>query len=205
MNVLASGAAGAGAIALLELDAASVGPFLLSRPVVIGPIIGWLAGSTSTGAVLGVVFEALSLADLPLGGGIDFSAPVAAGAAAFLAAGPLALSWEAAFLTGLLAGWAHARVERSLRRGRCAQARREETELALGRPSRLGAEIAAALAVQAAGTFAVSFAAFAVVGPAAARLWPALPRVLQGGARAAFLAAPWLGAGGLAASLWRRA
>lgn len=205
MNALASGAAGAGLIALLELDAASVGPFLLSRPVFIGPLVGALVGSAWTGAGLGVVLEALSLEDLPLGGGLDFSAPVAAGVAAFLAGGRAALPWEAAFVAGVAAGWAHARVERFLRRGRCAQARREEAELAQGRPSRVGAELASSLAAQAAGTFAVAFAVFAAVGPAAARVWTALPAALQAGARAALLTAPWLGAGSLAASLWRRA
>ena len=205
MNALASAAAGAGVIAVLELDAASVGPFALSRPVFIGPIVGALVGSPWIGAGLGVAFEALSLEDLPLGGGFDFSAPVAAGVAAYLAAGRAALPLEAAFLAGLAAGWAHARVERSLRRGRCALARREEAELAAGRPSRLGLELSSALAVQAAGTFAVAFAVFAAALPAAARVWPALPLSLRGGARAAFLAAPWLGAGSLAGSLWRRA
>src|SRR6185312_5615639 len=104
VNALASGAAGAGIIALLELDAASVGPFALSRPVFIGPIVGSLLGSPWIGAGLGVAFEALSLEDLPLGGGFDFSAPVAAGVAVFLAAGRAALPLEAAFLAGLAAG-----------------------------------------------------------------------------------------------------
>ncbi|HXS99496.1 MAG TPA: hypothetical protein VN915_02375 [Elusimicrobiota bacterium] len=205
MNALASGAAGAGIIALLELDAASVGPFALSRPVFIGPIIGGLLGSPWIGAGLGVAFEALSLEDLPLGGGFDFSAPVAAGVAVFLAAGRAALPLEAAFLAGLAAGWAHARVERGLRRRRCARARRAEAEISEGKPSRVGAELFAALSLQAAGTFAVALAVFAAAGPAASRVWPALPGVLRGGARAAFLAAPWLGAGSLAGSLWRRA
>jgi len=205
VNALASGAAGAGIIALLELDAASVGPFALSRPVFIGPIIGGLVGGPWIGAGLGVAFEALSLEDLPLGGGFDFSAPVAAGVAVYLAAGRANLPLEAAFLAGLAAGWAHARVERALRRGRCAQARREEAAIAQGRPSRLGFELFSALALQAAGTFAVAFAVFAAAGPASSDVWPALPGVVRGGARAAFLAAPWLGAGSLAGSLWRRA
>ena len=205
MNALASGAAGAGIIALLELDAASVGPFALSRPVFIGPIVGSLLGSPWIGAGLGVAFEALSLEDLPLGGGFDFSAPVAAGVAVYLAAGRAALPLEAAFLAGLAAGWAHARVERGLRHARCAQARREEQGVSAGRPSRLGRELFSSLALQAAGTFAVAFAVFAAAGPAASRVWPALPVFLRGGARAAFLAAPWLGAGSLAGSLWRRA
>lgn len=205
MNALLSGAAGAGIVAVLELDAASVGPFALSRPVFIGPIVGSLVGGPWIGAALGVAFEALSLEDLPLGGGFDFSAPVAAGVAAYLAAGRANLPVEAAFLAGLAAGWAHARVERGLRRRRCAQARRAEAGIAGGGPSRVGAELFSALALQAAGTFAVAFAVFAAAVPASSGAWPALPVFLRGGARAAFVAAPWLGAGSLAGSLWRRA
>jgi mannose/fructose/N-acetylgalactosamine-specific phosphotransferase system component IIC len=205
MNVWASDAAGAGAVALLELDAASIGPFLLSRPFVIGPLVGWTLGSPWIGAGLGILFEATTLEELPLGGRFDFSAPVAAGVAAWLAAGPVALPCEAAFLSGLLAGWAHARVEGRLRRERGAAVRRAETELAAGAPPRLGAKIIAALALQAAATFAVALVALAAVGPAVARLWPLMPEFLRAGARAAFLAAPWLGAGSLAAAMWRRA
>jgi mannose/fructose/N-acetylgalactosamine-specific phosphotransferase system component IIC len=205
VNGLTASAAGAGAIALVELDAASVGPFLLSRPLVVGPLAGWLCGNAWTGAMLGGVFEALTLEEMPLGGCLDFSAPVAAGSAAWLAAGPAALPLEAAFLVGLAAGWTHARLERRLRRLRGERVRAVVAETAAGRAPSLGAELASALAAQSAATFVVTFAALAALGPALSRLWPALPEFLRAGARAAFLAAPWLGAGSLAAALLRRA
>lgn len=205
MTAWAGDAAGAGVVALLELDAAAVGPFLLSRPVFVGPLVGWAFGSPWVGAGIGVVFEALTLEEMPLGGRFDFSAPVAAGVAAFLAAGPARIPGEAAVLAGFLAGWAHARVERRLRRGRGAVVRRAEAALASGEPPRIGSKLLVELSLQAAATFVVALAALVAVGPAAARLWPALPEFLRVGARTAFLSAPWLGAGSLAASLWRRA
>jgi len=204
LTALACGAAGAGALALLELDAAAVGPFLLSRPFVVGPLVGWAFGDLWAGAALGAAFEALTLEELPLGGRLDLSAPVAAGVAAFLASPRGGLPAEAAFLAGLGAGWAHARLERALRRGRGAHARRVEAALAAGRPPRLGAEIFAALTLQAAATFGLSLAVLAAGGPLLARLWPAVPEFLRAGARTAFLAAPWIGGGSLVASLWRR-
>ncbi len=205
MSAWVRAAAGAGTIALLELDAAAVGPFLLSRPIVIGPLIGWALGSPWIGAALGGLFEALTLEDMPLGGRLEFSAPVAAGVAAWLGAGPPALPPEAAFLAGLLAGWAHARVERGLRRGHGALVSRAEAALAADEAPRLGEKILVVLGLQAAATFAVVLIALAAVGPAAARLWPALPEFLRAAARTSFLAAPWLGCGSLAAALWRRA
>lgn len=200
MNALAGGA---GALALLELDAAAVGPFLLSRPFVIGPLAGWAFGNPWAGAALGAAFETLSLEELPLGGRLDFSAPVAAGVAALLASADRALPWEAAFLAGLAAGSAHALLERRLRGARGGHVRRLQDALAAGRTPRYGLEVSGALALQAAATFALAAAALAA-GPALGRAWPLLPEFLRAGARAAFLAAPWLGGGSLAMSLWRR-
>jgi mannose/fructose/N-acetylgalactosamine-specific phosphotransferase system component IIC len=194
----------AGAIAFLELDAAAVGPFLLSRPFVVGPLVGWACGDPWAGAALGAIFEALTLEEMPLGGCLDFSAPVAAGAAAYLASSHGGLPTEAAFPAGLAAGWAHARLEKFLRRGRGFHARRLEAALAAGKTPNYGREIAEALVLQAAATFALTLTVLAVVGPAFVRLWPVLPEFLRAGARAAFLCAPWIGGGSLAASLWRR-
>jgi PTS system mannose-specific IIC component len=194
----------AAGVAALELDAASIGPFLLSRPLVAGPLIGWLQGDAGTGAAIGVAFEAVSLAELPLGGRLELSASVAAGTAAWLACGGI-LPSEAAFLAGLAAGFAHARVEARLRRARGALARSAEESLRSGRSPWLGAKIASALTVQAAATFAVALAAIALAGAVGPALWSRLPELVRVGSRTAFIAAPWIGAGGLAATLMRRA
>lgn len=194
---------GAAATALAELDAASVGPFLVSRPIFLAPLVGWARGNAWAGAAVGVVLELATLAETPLGGRLDFSAPVAAGVGAWLAAGDLPR--EAALVAGLAAGWAHARAESLLRRGRSAAPRRIEEALARGAEPRLGAEISRALGLQAATTFAVAWVAIAAVGPALSRAWPLLPDFARVGAQQAFAAAPWIGAGGLAASLGRRA
>lgn len=200
---LSSVLCGAAALAVLELDAASVGTFLFSRPFVVGPLIGWARGDVWSGAALGAAFEALTLSELPLGGRLDLSACVAAGTAAWLGGGGVPPA--AAFFAGLAAGWVQARVERRLRVTRADLARGAERALRGGRPPHLGARLAAALSAQAAATLAVcavSLAAGAVILPAA---WAALPEFARVGARSAFLAAPWIGAGGLAASLGRRA
>lgn len=195
----------AGAVAALELDAASVGPFLLSRPFVMGPLIGWALGDAWSGAAVGATLEALTLEEAPLGGRLDVSAAVAAGVAAILIAGPAALPGEAAVAGGLAAGLVHARVEAFLRRVRGGHARRVESDLSAGRPPRLGAEILKALAVQALATFAVAAAAALALGPVLSALWARLPAAVGAGLRVAYLCAPWIGAGALAASLARKA
>ena len=196
---------GAAALAVLELDAASIGTFLLSRPFVVGPLIGWARGDAWSGAALGAAFEALTLAELPLGGRLDLSASVAAGTAAWLGCGSPGISLPAAFLAGLAAGWIQARVERRLRGTRGALARGAEQALRDGRAPCLGARLAAALSAQAAATFAVCAASLAVGAAVLPSAWAALPEGVRVGASSAFFAAPWIGVGGLAATLGRRA
>jgi mannose/fructose/N-acetylgalactosamine-specific phosphotransferase system component IIC len=200
---LAQDALGAAAVAVLELDSASVGPFLLSRPFVLGPLVGVWRGELWLGAALGAAFEALTLEELPLGGRLEISPGIAAATAAWLVCPPVHLEPAAAFLLGLAAGRAHALLELGARRRRLGAAR-AEARLSAGRPAALGREIAATLLAQAALGFVVTLAAFAAAGPALARLWPLLPDAIREGARASWLCAPWVGAGGLVASFWRR-
>lgn len=202
-SVLAQGALGAALTALLEIDAAAVGPFLFSRPFIVGPLVGALFGNCWIGAGLGVAIEVATLEELPLGGRLGISSTVAAGVAVCLAAGPLALPVEASFPAGLVAGWGHAFVERGLRSRRGRRIRRLEDELAAGGSPRLGAAIASALGLQMAATFFLTLGAVLVAGDVISRLWPLLPQTLRSGMTVAVAAAPWLGAGGLAAALRR--
>ncbi|MEK7384652.1 MAG: PTS sugar transporter subunit IIC [Elusimicrobiota bacterium] len=195
---------GAAVLAVLELDAASVGPMLLSRPFVVGPLVGAFFGNPLLGAGLGIAIELVTLEELPLGGCLGISAPVAAGVSVWLAAGPCALAAEAAFPAGLVVGWVHARMELFLRLRRAIHVRRAQECLVQGRPPQLGLELALALAAQVLATFIVFITAFLAAGPALKHLWPLLPEAFRAGARCAVIAAPWLGAGGLAASLWRK-
>ena len=204
MTLLASGVACASGLAVLELDAASIGPFLFARPFVVGPLIGWALGDAGTGAAFGVMFEALTLEELPLGGRLELSASIAVGTAVWLAVGPAEIAPEAAFFCGLAVGWAHAAMERRLRLSRAGHARRVESSLSEGRASRLGLELSSALALQAAATFALVFILLSAAGYLGPRAWIAVPESLRAGARSAFLAAPWLAGGSLAASLLRR-
>ena len=202
--IAASGTAGAAFLAVVELDAASIGPLLLSRPFVVGPLLGAFLGDPLLGAGLGIAVEAVTLEELPLGGCLEVSAPVAAGAAVWLAAGPCALPAEAAFPAGLAVGWVHARAEHALWTRRAVHVRRALARLESLQPPRLGFELASAVALQVLATFLVTVTAFLAAGPVLAFLWPLLPQALRTGARCDVLDAHWLGAGGLAASLWRK-
>lgn len=76
----------AGAIGgLFWLDRYQIGQLMLSRPVVVGPVIGWALGSVAIGLAVGTLFEVLWLRRPPIGGFIapevTFSASIAAATA----------------------------------------------------------------------------------------------------------------------------
>jgi mannose/fructose/N-acetylgalactosamine-specific phosphotransferase system component IIC len=93
------------------LDSTSAGQFMVSRPVVAATVAGWLAGDPATGALLGLILEALTLTVLPVGAAhypemgpaALATAPVlvrgAAGPPELLTAVLFALSW--AWIAGL--------------------------------------------------------------------------------------------------------
>lgn len=54
-------------MAFLSLDETAFGQFMISRPIVTGPVIGWLLGRTDIGLELGALIELIWINDLPVG------------------------------------------------------------------------------------------------------------------------------------------
>lgn len=201
MSAFAASFGGAAMVAAAELDVASVGPFLLSRPIVLAPLLASAAGQPGTGAALGAALELTSLRALPVGGALSWNAAVAAGAAVLLACGDARVPLEGAFFLGLGAGALHKHAETRLRAARAAYGRAAERDAANGR-SLLGAYLASSLAAQWAMTALLVWLTLRVAPP----LWAGFSsfKLLSGAARAAFVAAPWACLGTTMVSLWRR-
>ena len=146
-------AAACAVLAVLELDAVLVAQTLASRPLVVGALLGALTGQAQAGMLFGAVFELLSLCDLPVGGCLTWSAPVAAGTATVIASGGAPASL--CFAAGAAAGILHSRAEAFERARRAssgdALALRAEAD---GRT--LGRAMGASIALHAAMTFAVA-------------------------------------------------
>lgn len=64
MELLLVGALGA----VLALDSTSVGQTMISRPLVAGPLTGWVLGDPSLGLAVGAVLELYLLVSFPSGG-----------------------------------------------------------------------------------------------------------------------------------------
>lgn len=187
-------------LAVLELDAAHAGQFMLSRPIVIGPALGLALGNGGLGAGIGVLCELFSLGELPVGGHLPVNATVSAGAALLLALGPGGVPPELAFPGGLALGWIHKRLETALRRRRNRLGRVVEERLSRGEKPSLGGLAARELGMQALMTLAVLVLAV-MARPLLGQGWPLIPETLRDGLKAGFALSPWLGLAALVVSL----
>lgn len=183
------------AVAVVELEGVDAGQFMFSRPLILGPMMGLAFHRFDFGAAVGALVEMFSFEALPVGGSIPANATVAAGSALLLSLGAAPVPIELAFPSGLVLGWAYARLEGFLRRRR---ARYNGT----GRG--LVPTILRSLAWHLAATAAFMLAAVLAARPALAAAYPLLPAAARSGLAAGFKFAPWLGAAALARALWPR-
>jgi PTS system mannose-specific IID component len=96
------------AIAFLSLDTTAVGQFMVSRPIVVGPVIGFLAGDPMLGLAMGATVELIWIGQLPVGNVLPLDATLLTGLAVALAdacidAGGSAVPKEAAATFALAA------------------------------------------------------------------------------------------------------
>lgn len=180
----------AAACSVIELDATYAGQFMVSRPLVLGPVMGAAFGEPGLGAGLGALCELFCLDALPVGGSVPRNAAVAAAAALILALGPQPVAPALAFPAGLLAGWLHARAEVSLRRRRAALNGALERRLAEGREPGFSSVASGQLLRQAMMTFAVLLAVLALRGPLR-RSWEWAPGAARSGLSFGLAMSPW--------------
>lgn len=118
--------------AVLALDQAVVGQFMLSQPLVVSTLFGWLLGDLTTGLFAGAMMQLLWSNVLPVGAYIPSDHSVSAGIATVLAIrlsqdgwlGPTALVF--ALLLSIPAGWVSGRLDVFVRHGNSRLARQAE-------------------------------------------------------------------------------
>lgn len=94
---------------VLALDATSVGQFMLSRPLVTGAFVGWVAGDPGTGLLVGAILELYLLVSFPTGGarfpeGATATVVAVASATALDAPGSIPLGAAVGLVWGQLGG-----------------------------------------------------------------------------------------------------
>ncbi|MBI3548809.1 MAG: PTS sugar transporter subunit IIC [Elusimicrobia bacterium] len=179
--------------ALLELDATCVGQWMVSRPLVLAPLLGWLCGSAAAGVSVGILMELITLDDLPVGSAMPLNATVAAASAVLLASGPFALEPAAAFPAGIALGGAFSKVEVRLRSARARLSRSAEAALNAGRLPKLGRFIAMGWTWQAVASGVFLYATVAAMGPILSWGWYLGPAFVRQGLSLAFASAQCLG------------
>lgn len=175
--------------ALLSLDAVHVAQVMVSRPVVVGPVAGWILGDVATGLWAGALVELVWISVLPIGPYTPPDATVATLAAVAVAVpwggGPAAVA--AGIAVGVPVGIAGRKIDVALRRRLTRASERVVAALEAGRLPSTAPAILQGLAGTAAKTFllvlAAGAAAEALAAPAAAFLGrPAVARGLAAGA-----------------------
>ncbi|MBI5622486.1 MAG: PTS sugar transporter subunit IIC [Elusimicrobia bacterium] len=196
-------AAGAAAVAAAELDSTLAAQLMVSRPIVLGPILGFAMGSPLVGAFVGLVVELLSHDKIPVGGLIPANAPISAGAGLLLALGPGAVALPVAVPAGLLLGRLHGPlVDAPLRRRRGRMAREVGETLARGEDVSLGLLAGRELLLQFLANLAMLLAVIVVVKPLGRLTWRVVEDTALGtGLWSAVLISPWAGLGMLAHSM----
>lgn len=178
---------------------------MVSRPLVLGPILGALLGDPWLGAAMGVLVELFSLDVLPVGNVIPVNSSVAV--ASMLLWGtrsPEPVALPLAFPAGLAAGWVYGALEGWLRARRSAWSLAVEGEIQAGLVPALGGRIAWGLAAEAGMCALYLLVQDAALGALLAAAWRGLPGVGREALGAAFGAAPWLGLAALVACFLRK-
>lgn len=71
---------------VLGLDRTAVGQFMISQPIVAGPLVGWILGDAAAGLVIGAVLELIWVLDMPVGTFVPADSTVGAVSATAIAA-----------------------------------------------------------------------------------------------------------------------
>jgi mannose/fructose/N-acetylgalactosamine-specific phosphotransferase system component IIC len=72
-------------LAFLSLDILAVGQFMMSRPIVVGPLTGFLTGNPGLGLEMGALIELIWISDLPVGAHLPMDLTILTGVAVALA------------------------------------------------------------------------------------------------------------------------
>jgi mannose PTS system EIIC component len=191
----------AGAVgSLLWLDRFQVFQFLVSRPIVAAPLVGWAAGDVSCGLASGILFELLWLKRLPVGGHIApdacMASMVLAGASAVVRSqtgADLAALLFAGFLLVFPVAFVGKNLDVLLRTGLGRISSTAQQRQAFGTDTRIVPYLGIALLLGFALAFLVLFPAILCGAAVLGKLWPLIPSSVNRAFRTGFYVVPLLG------------
>ncbi len=191
----------AGAVgSLLWLDRFQVFQFLVSRPIVAAPLVGWAAGDLSCGLASGVLFELLWLKRLPVGGHIPpdacMASMVVAGASAVVRSqtgADLAALLFAAFLLLFPVAFIGKNLDVLLRTGLGRISSTAQQRHAFDADAKIVPYLGLALLLGYSLAFLVLFPAILCGAAVLGKVWPLIPSSVSKAFRTGFYVVPLLG------------
>ena len=178
-------------LAAFELDTTYMGQFMLSRPLIVGGVFGYLTGNLFLGLQIGVFTELIYLDFNPIGGVVPPSGAISAGAAVLMAHF-FGLPAYFAFFAGIICGILFSFVEKRIRIMRAHVLRRAEAALIDGALSP-AALMAQSLLFQFLAVFGFLLIMFTLAGPLAAYGAFAAPEKMRIAFQFSYFVVPWMG------------
>lgn len=182
-------------VALLELDTTYVGQLLISRPFIVGAVLGALTGNLFLGLQVGIFTELIYIDYLPIGGVVPPSGAITA-AVAILMNHFFGMNIYFAFFVGIVCGQIFSFVEKFLHKKRSALLEKFEDKLINAEITPKNAIIKSILTefMVAFGFLIISMAAF---GPIFDSIHDCIPEKIHSAFKFAYYVVPWIGLCGL--------
>ena len=181
------------AVAAIELDDVHVGQWMVSRPFIIGPGLGWIMGDAWLGTRIGILLELMTIDDLAVGNALPLNATLATAFTVIFAAGPAMVPAAIALPGGLLVGAAFRYVEGLLRAWRAQLTAQVEAAIDAGRRISFPRIFSQSLLWHLAAAGAFLYMAVMIFAEPIQWAGRSLPYAVRYGLDAAFELAPWLG------------
>jgi len=177
--------------ALLEMDTTYFGQVLISRPVVVGSLLGFMCGDFFLGLQLGIFTELIYLDFMPIGGVIPPSGAISAGVAVLMAHFFLMDAYFA-FFAGIVSGIIYSFIDRFIRKYRARLLPSLEKDLIDGKISPAQV-IVQSLTLQYLVVSAFLILAVTLVGPCFVHFSPLIPEKLHIAFKFSYFVVPWVG------------
>lgn len=178
-------------IALLELDTTYFGQVLVSRPVVVGSLLGFISGNFFLGLQIGIFTELIYLDFIPIGGVVPPSGAISAGVA-ILMAHCFLMDVYFAFFVGIVTGIMFSFIEKFLRKYRARLLPIIEKELIDGKIT-AATVMKQSLLFQYLAVFSFLIVAVTVLGPGFNAVSASIPEKLHIAFKFSYFVVPWVG------------
>lgn len=178
-------------IAFMELDTTYLGQVLISRPVVVGSLLGFVTGDFFLGLQIGIFTELIYLDFMPIGGVVPPSGAISAGVAILMAHFFL-MDIYFAFFVGILSGIVFSFIDKYMRKYRAGLLPSVEKDIIDGKTTS-GMVLLQSLTLQYLVILSFLVVTLTVAGPGFNAISADIPEKLHIAFKFSYFVVPWVG------------